>query len=85
MVAERGELRFAGGSEPDSEASRAIPAWRRLVRTLQRLRRLQRIFAYVGQHLQTYAQGLRDRLRAIDPPPSAAKGSGKGAGKRGRQ
>jgi hypothetical protein len=78
MAAERGRRIPALREEPEEEAGHALLVWRRLVRKLQRLRRLQRIFAYVGQHLQTYAQDLRDRLRAIDPPPREAKGHGKG-------
>ena len=61
-------------SEPDDEVSFATLAWRRLVRKLQRLRRLQRIWAYLGHHLQTFGVEVRARLRAIDQTPSAGKG-----------
>lgn len=38
--------------------------WRRLVRSVQRIRRLQRIWGNLGQFLQLVAEkGLRERLR----------------------
>eukprot|EP00972_Heterocapsa_arctica_P067563 9972187-Heterocapsa_arctica.AAC.1 len=42
--------------------------WIRLLRHLARLRRLQRLFAYAGQHLdQAYPRSLRQRLRLVYP------------------
>ena len=43
----------------------AVAEWERLVRKFWRLRRLQRIFGILGQHLQSFDSGIRDRLRAI--------------------
>ena len=40
-----------------------IAAWRRLVRSLFRIRRLQRIWGNLGQHLQTYPSELRKSLQ----------------------
>ena len=40
----------------------AVAAWRRLVRALYRIRRLQRIWGLLGQFLQTFPKGLRDQL-----------------------
>ena len=39
-----------------------IAVWRRLVRSLHRIRRLQRIWGLLGQFLQTFPKGLRDQL-----------------------
>ena len=39
-----------------------IAAWERLVRALHRIRRLQRIWGLLGQFLQTFPSGLRQRL-----------------------
>ena len=39
-----------------------IAAWRRLVRSLQRIRRLQRIWGLLGQFLQTFPSELRQSL-----------------------
>eukprot|EP00972_Heterocapsa_arctica_P042579 6276160-Heterocapsa_arctica.AAC.1 len=46
-----------------------IDRWRRLVRHLLRLRRLQRLLGYLGQHLQRYPASLRLRLRQTWPAP----------------
>ena len=39
-----------------------IAAWERLVRALHRIRRLQRIWGLLGQFLQGFPSGLRQRL-----------------------
>ena len=42
----------------------ALAQWRRIVRKLWRIRRLQRYFGHLGQWLQQVAdKGLRERLR----------------------
>jgi hypothetical protein len=41
----------------------AIERWARLVRKAQRVRRLQRIFGYLGQFLQTFPTPLLRRLQ----------------------
>eukprot|EP00972_Heterocapsa_arctica_P042117 6208928-Heterocapsa_arctica.AAC.1 len=46
------------------ESLRTLARWRRVLRHLRRLGRLQRVFAYVGHDLQTYPDRLRRRLRA---------------------
>ncbi len=49
-------------------ASSLVTRWCRLLRHLLRLRRLQRIFAYTGQHRQAaYPDSLRRRLRYAFP------------------
>ena len=50
-------------SEPDEEATPAECRWRRLVRSLYRIRRLQRIFGHLGQWLQRFDGDLRSRLQ----------------------
>jgi hypothetical protein len=40
-----------------------IERWARLIRKAQRLRRLQRIFGYLGQFLQTFPTPLLRRLQ----------------------
>jgi hypothetical protein len=45
----------------------ALAAWRRLVKKAKRVRRLQAIWGNLGQHLQTFDGGIRDRLRALYP------------------
>ena len=52
-------------SEPAHESlaeAVRIAAWRRLVRSLQRIRRLQRIWGLLGQFLQTFPSELRQSL-----------------------
>ena len=49
--------------------------WRRLVRHRLRLRRQQRFFGYLGQHLGTYPTELRRRLRRQWPAPGDARGA----------
>ena len=44
-----------------AEAARTA-VWRRLVRSLHRIRRLQRIWGLLGQFLQTFPSGLRQQL-----------------------
>ena len=42
--------------------------WRRIVRRLQRLRRLLRYWGHLGGHLHTaFPRALRDRLRLVEP------------------
>eukprot|EP00972_Heterocapsa_arctica_P068842 10173447-Heterocapsa_arctica.AAC.1 len=48
-----------------------LDRWQRLVRHFLRLRRLQRLFGYLGQHLQRYPAGLRLRLRQTWPAPGS--------------
>jgi hypothetical protein len=43
--------------------------WTGILRHLHRLRRLQRVFAYVGHHLQSYPRNLRQRLRLLGNQP----------------
>ena len=43
----------------------AVAEWERLLRKCLRVRRLQRIFGILGQHLQSFGNGVRNRLRAI--------------------
>ena len=47
--------------ETTAEAAR-IAVWRRLVRSLYRIRRLQRIWGLLGQFLQTFPSELRKSL-----------------------
>ena len=44
-----------------------IHRWRKTIRHINRLRRLQRLFAYAGHHLQQAAAGkyIRARLRVL--------------------
>jgi len=43
--------------------TRASARWRRLVRHLLRVRRLQRYFGHIGQRLQSYPPALRRGLQ----------------------
>ena len=47
--------------------SAAALRWRRIVRALQRVRRLQRLWGLLGSFLQTLPTELRDRLRSVYP------------------
>ena len=48
----------------DEERSlRSLRNWQRIVRSCQRVRRLQRIWGNLGQFLQLFPAGLRARLR----------------------
>ena len=59
---------YAASTEPEDSA-RAIRGWARLVRHLRRIRRLQRIWAHLGQHLQACAgRGVREDLHRIFRP-----------------
>ena len=53
---------------PLTRAERAETRWVGIVRHFQRLRRLQRLWGQLGNHIQTYPAELRDRLREVDPP-----------------
>ena len=54
--------------EDSAECSLADLAWRQLIKALQRIRRLQRIWGLLGSHLQrAYPASLRDRLREVFP------------------
>ncbi len=53
--------------EGSTRPSSAVAAWRRIVRSFLRLRSLQRYWAHLGQYLQLFPSGLRDRLRQIYP------------------
>jgi len=46
---------------------RAQAQWRRLIRKALRLRRLQRLFGHVGQHLQTFPSEIRRDLQRHFP------------------
>ena len=57
------------GEQPELSAERAharseiaVAAWRRLVRALHRIRRLQRIWGLLRQFLQSFPSGLRQQL-----------------------
>ena len=56
-----------GKTEPETrrENPAAVAAWAKLLSVAWRIRRLQRIFGNLGQHLQSVDVGLRDRLKAI--------------------
>ena len=41
--------------------------WARLVRRIIAIRKLQRLFAYVGQYLQGFPRNLLDRLSRTHP------------------
>ena len=58
---------------PAPPCVRAERRWGRVVRSAQRLRRLQRIWGLLGSWLQQWPSDLRDRLRDVFP-----------AGRRGR-
>jgi hypothetical protein len=50
--------------EPEPTPRPALSRWRRVLRSLQRIRRLQRIWGVLGGHLRTtWPPALRDRLR----------------------
>ena len=46
---------------------RVLKRWARFYRQFKAIRRLQRLFAYVGKHLQTISPALRDRLTKYWP------------------
>ena len=50
-------------SEDDPQPTPADRRWRRVVRSLYRIRRLQRIFGHLGQWLQTFDGDLRKSLQ----------------------
>jgi hypothetical protein len=54
-------------TEPEArrENPAAVAAWARLIFAAWRIRRLQRIFGNLGQHLQSINGELRERLKAI--------------------
>ena len=41
--------------------------WAKLVRHLGRIRFRQRVWAYLGQHLQTISKPIREQLKALFP------------------
>ena len=49
----------------EQPASAAALRWLRVVRSIQRIRRLQRIWGHLGGFLQTFPSELRDRLRDV--------------------
>ena len=55
--------------EPGTESplSAAALRWRRVVRAIQRVRRLQRLWGLLGGFLQTFPSELRDKLRDVYP------------------
>ena len=52
-------------AQSDSEA--CVERWARLYRTAKRIRRLQRLWAYIGKHLQTIDPRVRERLTKLWP------------------
>ena len=59
---------YAAPPEP-ADSARAMRGWTRLVRHLLRIRRLQRIWAHLGQHRQGCAgRGVRDDVHRIFCP-----------------
>ena len=54
--------------EPEETTSAATSRWRRLLRHLLRVRRLQRLWGHLGGFLRTqFPSTLRDRLRDAYP------------------
>ena len=53
--------------DQQSAAAQAATHWRQLVRHARRLRKLQRLWGYLGQKLATYDVSVRHRLRITDP------------------
>ena len=49
--------------EPEPKTTPAEQRWRRLVRSLYRVRRLQRIWAHLGRWLQEFDSSLRKQLQ----------------------
>lgn len=47
--------------------TRAVYAWRRFVFTFTQVRKLQRLYAHIGHHLQTISSVVRDRVREAYP------------------
>ena len=54
-------------AEEESDSEYLVARWRRLVKKSRRIRRLQRYWGYLGQHLQGIDSSLRDRLRRLWP------------------
>ena len=52
---------------PPPRQQAVFTRWRRIVRSLHRIRRLQRIWGHLGGFLRDIPGNLRDRLRAVDP------------------
>ncbi len=66
MAAERVPETWLLVDEFEEQPSVPVRRWRRLVRSLQRIRRLQRIWGLLGGFLRAIPGSLRDRLRAVD-------------------
>ena len=69
MDARRATGNDAAGSEDEGFTVVQAPAvdrWARLIRLLHRIRRLQRIWGLLGQHLQTLIQSREFRRRVLD-------------------
>jgi len=45
------------------ESLRAQFHWKRILRKLFRLRKLQRLFGYIGHHLKSFGSRIRKRLQ----------------------
>ena len=71
----------AGAAEEAEEnplAKAPAVGWRRIARHLLRIRRRQLLFAYLGQHLQTYPPSLREALvRSFPTARQLAQGTHK--------
>ena len=51
----------------DEPSEESIERWRRLVRSIYRARRLQRIWGHLGNFLQTFPSELRESLKKTFP------------------
>ena len=52
---------------PEVFRERVLARWHKLVRHLGRIRFRQRVWAYLGQHLQTISKPIREQLKALFP------------------
>ena len=72
----------AAGAAEDVEENpwtrASTTGWRRIARHLLRIRRRQLLFAFLGQHLQTYPPSLREALvRSFPTARQLAQGTHK--------
>ena len=67
MVAELGSVVLE--NETHEQSPETVQSWRRVVRSLHRLRRLQRYWGLLGGVLRAIPASLRDRLRIVDGEP----------------
>ena len=54
------------------ESLRAQFQWKRFVHKLHRLRKLQRLFGYIGYHLKSFGSHIRKRLQLELPKIKSA-------------